>query len=96
MMYGEERNIVKEFCESVKCADAYSVTCMIYDKVQKKGYPRFKTVLGWVKSYLKPCEIKPCVYKILNENGEIVYIGKTIRGIEVRKWEHEIKKLIVC
>lgn len=77
--------------------DIKSLTFAIYPKVAdlKTKKPIFRTVQDWVTNIWQRNKWKnnkiegfsPLVYGIVHDN-KLVYIGKTVRGLELREWEH--------
>lgn len=77
--------------------DIHTLTYQIYPKVGdlKTKKPSFRTVKDWVTNVWqknkwksnKKEESPPLVYGIV-DNNKLVYVGKTVRGLELREYEH--------
>lgn len=77
--------------------DIKLLTSAIYYKIAdlKTKKPSFRTVQDWVTNIWKKNKWKnnkiegfpPLVYGIINDD-KLVYVGKTMRGLELREWEH--------
>lgn len=100
--YTEEKAKCKDLVEELYgkvggAIDIHSLTYAIYPKIVdwKTRTPLFKTVESWVTKIWndngwKKREEKniPVVYGII-DGDKLVYIGKTVRGLDLRKYEHE-------
>ena len=103
IQYIEEKEKCKELCEELYNKvggkiDIKSLTYAVYPKIVdwKTKKPLWNTVLNWVTGIwvqnnwktVKDEDNEPIVYGIIYE-GKLIYIGKTARSLELRKYEHE-------
>jgi hypothetical protein len=102
MEYKEEKIKCEELCKQMYSAvdghiDIKGLTYAIYPKIVnwETRKPLWKTVENWITGIwvkenwkqIKEDELS-VVYGIISE-GKLVYVGKTSRGLNVRKYEHE-------